>query len=500
MKNSIVRNSTILFALMLVSKVVGILREVVLAHFYGASSVSDAYIIAISSYTMLFSALSSAVTVSYIQHISTNEKKRDEITSKLIASVSIIVFLVSALICIFPNLFLNLFAVGLDEETKTLTTQMLYFILPVCFLLSVRYIFNGFLQTKGIFWMSGINNVITSVLVVVAIIVSSSNYLILPLGETVGIIVSFIVTLIIVRKHGFKFVKNKLLDITEVKPIIILMIPLFLGQLVQQFNVIVDKNFASMVGEGIISSINYANKVNILFSTFFVASITTVLFPSLSKLKTENIEKFKELGTKATKVVLMTAIPVAVAIFLLAEELIAVLYMRGEFNIADLKITSEILMIYSLSIPALSMNDLLNKQFYAMGNTKTPVILSVISLCVNIVLNFIWVKSLGYIGLATSTTISVTLLAIMLNFTFTKKYKINLFKNKVKDYIGVLVSSVVMGGTVVLVLTLFSSLSYLLVLIISAVIGVLIYVVGLMLFKDEDISTIKKSVMGRLKR
>ncbi len=497
MVNKFFKNTSILLILMIVSKVCGLLREIVLAHFYGASYISDAFVIVTATYTMLFSALSSSITVSYIQHTSKNSENQNSITTKLVMIVSLVVFAVSTIICIFPDIFVQLFAIGFDTRTIDVTVNMLYVFLPFCFLLSARYILSSFLQTKGIFWVMGSNNVITGVLVVLAIIFSNSNYLILPLGETIGIVLSFIFTLIFVKKKGFKFDKVKLFDFKPLKPIFLMMIPLFLGQLIQQFNVIVDKNFASMVGEGVISSINYANKVNILFSTFFVASLTTVLFPILSKHSGENKEKFNEIVKKSSKVIMMIAIPITIGIILLSEEIVTLLYMRGAFSYDDVKVTSEILMIYAIGIPALSMTDLLNKQFYAMGNSKTPVILSVGSLAINIILNFIWVENLGYIGLAISTTISVTILAISLMIKFAKDYGLNILKDNSRGFINIVISAVVMTLIVVISMMMTVNQTDIIILLVAVSLAVISYISIMFVLKDSDMMYIKNKILKK---
>ncbi len=500
MSDKIVKNASILFVLMFISKALGILREIALAHYYGASAISDAYILATSSYTMIFAALSTAITVAYIKYISHNNTKIIEITTKLTILTSLFVLIVSILICIFPNIYVQLLASGLDNKTTAIVTQMVRIIMPFSFLICARHVLSAFLQTKNNFFMSPISTILVNIFIIIAIVFSNSNYIILASGDSIGAIFCFFLTIVIIKKNGLKLQKINLLKISDIKPIISLMIPLFLGQLIQQFNIIVDKNFASLVGEGIISSINYANKINSLFATFFVASITTVLFPSLSKLSTNNKLEFSKLTAKSGKIILMVAIPVSLGILLLSETLISVLYMRGAFTKDDLQVTAQILMIYSLGIPALSISDLLNKQFYAMGNTKTPVILSIVSLAINIVLNFIWVHYLGYIGLALSTTISVILLQILLHNRFEKIYKLRDNMYTVQNYKPILLSSATMGIVIVVALFLTQSLADIFILAICGVLGIISYTFALLIFKEEEATSIKDKLLKRIRK
>ena len=498
MSKSLVKNSMLVIGIVVLSKMIGFFREIILAYFYGASSTTDAYVIVTSMYALFFSAISVSITTTYIQKISkiSVEKQRNIITSKLLIFTAGMVLLISVILCMVPNTVIKLFAYNLNDDAIKITINLMSIMLPFSFITTLQYILSAYMQSKNIFWFSGVALIVSNIFIILGIVLSGENYAILAIGNIVGTIICALLALIFAVKIGYRFKWNKSFN-EAIKDIFILGLPIFLGQLVQQFNVVVDKNFASGLGEGVISSINYANKVNTLFITLFVISITTVLFPSLSKLSIENKTKFKDISVQTAKIVSMFALPVAISIFLLSKDIIQLLFMRGEFNADNVKVTSDILMIYSLGIPALSLNEIVNKQFYALGDMKTPVKASVATLILNISLNFILVKSLGYIGLAISTTISVTLLFILLNYQFDKKYNINIIVENKSKFLKILLSSVIMFVVVAITKSLTTNLNSLFVISVCGIVGVITYFGILLLLKDNDVMQIKNFKIKR---
>lgn len=487
LKNKILSNSILLVVLSLFASCLGMLRDSVFAYFYGMSAITDAYSVATSAYSILFSVISASIATAYIQNVASidNKDEVNKITSSIILFAGLIVVGISALIYLNPKIYTILFAYGMNSETMQITAIMLRIIVPFCVLTTIRYIFGSYFKLSGIFWFDMIARFIGDIINMIFFALSKGNYIILAWGNSISVVLYTSLAIIIACKKGFKFsIDKKVYD--NVKKVILMALPLCLGQLVQNFNIIVDKNFASSIGEGMITSINYANKVNILFVTLFVASITTVLFPSLSKLSKNNKEEFNRLSVKTSKVVTTFSIPIAFAIFLLSQEIIKILFMRGEFTLENSIITSEILMIYALGIPALSLNEIINKQFYALGDMKTPVKASVISLLFNIVCNFILVSKFEHIGLAISTSVSVTLLFGMLNYQFYTKYRVNVLKNvKIKIFKS-MISAFLMGGAVWLLKYIVHINNDLIIICISGIIGITVYFVCMIMLKDEE--------------
>lgn len=495
-KNKILSNSILLVTFSLVASMLGMVRDSVFAYFYGMSAVTDAYSVANSAYLILFSVISGSIATAYIQKVATydDDEKINKVTSLVILFSSSIVFAISIIICIFPNLYTLLFAYGMSEETMQITATMLRIIVPFCAFTTIRYIFGSYFKLSQIFWFDMIARFLSDIINMIVCVISNQNYIILSLGNAISVITYTALAFFIAHKKGFRFKIDKNC-FTDVKAIILMAIPLCIGQLVQNFNTIVDKNFASSIGEGMITSINYAGRVKLIFVTLFVVSITTVLFPSLSKLSKSNKEEFNRLSIKTSKIVSMFAIPISFAIVLLSQEIIEILFLRGQFTLENATITAEILMIYALGIPALSLNEIINKQFYALGDTKTPVKSSVVSLLFNIVFNFILVSKFKHIGLAISTTISVYLLYFMLNYQFSKKYGVNILRKIKLKLLKTTISAIIMSVVVLILKNIIEN--NILLICFSGATGVIVYFICLYIFKDDELLEINFSKLKK---
>ncbi|MBQ4100861.1 MAG: polysaccharide biosynthesis C-terminal domain-containing protein, partial [Oscillospiraceae bacterium] len=289
-------------------------------------------------------------------------------------------------------------------------------------------------------------------------------------------------------KFGFSY--KPYIDVTDnsLKQIVGLIIPIFIGQTVFQLNTVVDKSLASNLPTGTVTALNYAFKLNDFFVSILIMSIATVIYPKLNKYAAEdNIKALKHtlyVSLARPSVVLM---PCMVGVMVLAHPIVKVLYGRGAFDAEDVELTSQCLVFYSVGMVTVGFRQILNKVFYSLRDSKTPMINGAIAVVLNIVLNLIFIGPLQHKGLALATSISSLLTVILLFANLRKKIGrlgimgllVNLFK--------MFVSALVMGFVIYFVnakLTdvmpdtlLFTILN----LVITTVVGMIVYFIGVMI-------------------
>lgn len=508
-KNNLVIASMVMLVFSIISKISGFLRELVFAYFYGASNITDAYIAATTISTTLFAGITVAVATSYIPIISkANEKNISKITSNILNTVILIVFSVSILGTIFIDQLIPFVAVGFEPEKREITAQMARIILPFSCVYSVSNILSSFLQFKNTFWTIGVSVVINNFINMIAFAVSGGNLNVLAIGFVMSWVMPAVFFLGVAIKKGYRY--SCAVDFKEdtLKTIIKLGIPIFLGQLVFQFNTIVDRNFASMLGEGTMTAMKYANQLNLFVLTIFVISITTAIFPTLSSLYSEEkIDEFKKISKNTINTVMMFVLPITIAFFILAKPIVELVFMRGEFDMDAAIITSNSLMIYAFAIPGISMNEILNKQFYAIKDTKTPVLASCISLGSNIILNFIFIEKFGYMGLCAATAIANSVLAIILYIKLNKKIGGFDTKNIIINLSKMTFASIIMGVVVKITLqTLsihtndFGTLGTIINLGVCAIFGALTYFLVILILKVPEVKTAIEFVKNKLSK
>lgn len=423
MNTRLISASLLILTIGIVGKIIGFFREVALAYFYGAGAITDAYITAITIPGVFLAGVTGAIVLAYIPLASSIESKEEisKTTSNLLNVSSIIIFLLSLLLSYKAEMVSQMFAYGFDENTLCMTTKIATIILPFFVFFSIKDILGAYLQSINSFFFIGVVNIIANVVIILSFVVSDKNITLLALGYALSMIISAIIVFFIAKRKELSFSPVLQIEDPNLKNILKNSIMIFGGSIVLQLNTIVDRNFASTLGTGLMSAMQYANKLNTFFITLFVISIATAIFPTLSQQANDDLPALKKTASGANNIILLFAIPVTVAILLQGNSIVELVFMRGAFSQESADITANALRIYALGLPALSLVEILNREFYALKDTKAPVVCSVVSISTNIILNFLLVKEFGYMGLALSTSIAAIILALLLFYKLHKK-------------------------------------------------------------------------------
>lgn len=504
-----------LMAATLIAKILGFGRELALASAYGASGTSDAFLVAMNIPAVIFSAIGTSLGTAFIPlYCDIDAKQGKKASLKFTNNVLNIVILMCLVVSFFGVVFtepiVKLFAVGFKGETLA---QAVYFtrvlILSMAFL-GMSYIMMAFLQVKENFIIPGLMSVPYNMLIIISIFASVMiNPNLLPWGTLFGLSLQFIFQYPFARKKGFRYKPTINLKDEHLKKMLWLIGPVLIGVAVTQVNAIVDRTIASTLVEGSISALNYATKLNQFVMGMFIVSISSVIYPMLSKLSTENNQKkFKESIVTAINVVILIIIPISVGAIILANPIVKLLFQRGEFDARATQMTAVALVFYSIGMLGFGLRDILGKIFYSLQDTKTPMINGIIAMFLNIVLNLAFVKytnmQLG--GLAFATSISSLVTIALLSISLRKK--IGAFGGK--NIITVLIKSMISA----LLMALVTKLSYNLMdsilssgfiqdaikLGISVGLGAIVYAFSIIVFRVEEVKLLVKMLMKKTKR
>ncbi len=153
----------------------------------------------------------------------------------------------------------------------------------------------------------------------------------------------------------------------------VIALPVILGVSVNQINVLVDKTLASQISVGGISTLNYASRLNLFIQGIFGLSISTALYPHVSKMAANNdMVGFKKSVGEACVGILLLIVPATVGAIIFAEQLVGLLFGRGAFDANAVSLTSSALVFYSVGMVGVALKDVLSKSFYSLQDTKTP--------------------------------------------------------------------------------------------------------------------------------
>jgi len=195
-----------------------------------------------------------------------------------------------------------------------------------------------------------------------------------------------------------------------------------IGISIDQINLMIDKTLASTIEEGGISALTYASRLNDFVQGIFVLSFVTVMFPYISKMVAQhNTEELKKSINEVISSVIIIVVPASVGIMILAEPIVKLLFGHGHFDKHAIEMTTKALFYYSIGMIGYGIREVLNRTFYSLQDSKTPMFNAGIAVLINIVLNIILSKYMGISGLALATSISALICSILLAIHLQRK-------------------------------------------------------------------------------
>ncbi|HEY4537377.1 MAG TPA: lipid II flippase MurJ, partial [Erysipelothrix sp.] len=201
------------------------------------------------------------------------------------------------------------------------------------------------------------------------------------------------------------------------KPMLIMAVPIILGASINQVNTVIDRRLATSISEGAVATLNYGSKISDSVYALFVTTITTVMYPALTKQAAKNdFDSLKATVTNIMNTVTLIVIPASIGMMVLSEPIVELFLGRGEFakDPNALSLTAGVMFFYAIGNIGYGLRDVLVRTFYALQDSVTPVISGVISVVINIALNIILSRRMGVSGLALATSISALFAVLVL--------------------------------------------------------------------------------------
>jgi putative peptidoglycan lipid II flippase len=493
----------------ILSKVLGFGREITLSYFYGASNISDAYLVSITIPNAIFGFVAVGIAAGYIPMYSNIGKNDGEIeANKFTNNLINILLTLCSIIIIFGLLYtpqiVKIFASGFTAETIALTVRFTRISLLAIYFTGVVSIFTGFLQIKNNYIIPALVGLPLNFFIIISIILSQkTDIIVLSIGFVIATASQVVLMLPYMRKSKYKY--KRILDIKDkyVTRMACIVMPLILGISVNQINVLVDKTIASRIAVGGISALNYANKINGFVLGIFVLSIVTVLYPIMSKLVAENnIEELKKSLSEAITGINLLVLPSMVGCIIFAEPIVTLLFGRGVFDLQAIKLTSSALLFYSIGMVGFGLREVISRVFYSIQDTKTPMINSALGMVLNIIFNIVLSKYMGIGGLALATSIAAIFTTLLLFISLRKKIGSFGMKKISISFLKMLIASAIMGMLSKLSFNYLnaSTLSQNLSLLVAITIGATSYFVIIYFMKIEDIDMIVGVIKRKLNK
>jgi putative peptidoglycan lipid II flippase len=457
MKTKIVNNLISFSSLTIISRILGFLRDMVIARAFGVSIATDAFFVAFKLPNMLRRITAEgAFTQAFIPTLSDyknkSKKEFNVFLNKVVTLLSVILLIIT-LIGIFASPWLiYISAPGFEYGSYqfNLASDLLKITFPYIFLISIVAMFGGVLNTFGKFAAPAFSPVFLNLSFIFAALFFNDFFdepiTVLAWAVFFGGVIQLLFQYPFILKLGWSPQLDFNLKDDGVWKVLKLMGPAIIGVSITQISLLINTIFASFLQQGSVSWLYFADRLMEFPAGVLGVALSTVFLPALSaSFSSKNYEEFNKLMNWSTRIGLLVSIPAAIGIAVLSLPLITTLFYYGKFSELDLVMTHKALFAYSFGLIGLIMIKVFAPIFYSQKNIKTPVRIGIITLFVTQAMNLILIPYFEHVGLALAISIGATFNAAML---FLAIKKMNDFKIESTTFIflmKVILSASMMG-------------------------------------------------------
>lgn len=459
---SVLKAAWIIAVVTIVSKLIGFVRDIIIANYYGATMVSDAYYYAyqIPSLSLILlggvgGPFHSATVAIFSKLIPNLQEKPSEHVNKLYSTfmtATIIFFLaLSAIMFIFPRQIMGLIISGGSPDMINLAATHLKIMTPLLVIGGIVGIYYGILIIYRQFMLPNLSPIIMSLAIIGVVIAAPSDQkgYALAWATTIGAILQLIIQYPNIRKLGYKLKPNfAFTNNPEFKEICELLFPAVLSSTVGQIHIYVDMFFTSSISEGAWTAIGYANRVFQFPVGILVTAFLVPLFPIFAKLVADkDYNGIKNYFNKGVGVLFFGAIPIIIGILVVGMDAVRLVFERGLFDEKATFMVTEALWFLSVSIIPYVFRDSITRVYYSFNDSKTPFVVAFSSIVLKLVLNYVLISKMhfGIGGITLSTSLVTLFNACVLGMFITKKMDMD-YKSLFINLLKMVVAGVITGG------------------------------------------------------
>lgn len=505
-KNNLAKSTVVVVIMLCLSKVFGLLREMLLAYRFGTSYIVDIYTICISLPSIVLAAFVSGVAQSYIPVASRIcEEKRKTFFNKCITMMLIVAFIVCVICFLFSDFIAGLMAPGFEGGESSLLSRSIKEIVFMIPFFTVFTLLCSHLAMKENFIVANFCDfIVTNTIVILSILlVTNNNLSFLVIGYDFAIVVStlLLVTYAIGKKE-FAYKPNFAFKDKDVGLIFKLAIPLGISLLTNQLNAMIDNAFASSLGEGVTSAMNYANKIQTIVLSLTTSIFMSMCYPRMNRYFAQGEDKDAMYYVKrGVAISCFVAIPTATFLFFYSDMAINLIFEYGAFSSQSTKVVAECLSYYAIGIPFYAMSAALTNALAGKQKQKRILKNTLLTVAFNILLNFVLVKMLAHKGLALATSLS-GVFSFTITFIDLKLLKLQCVdKTVITDIaknVGSLICALLCSFALTYILQSLISTKFLFIIIIA--VAVCVYFLTALMFKTDVLRWTKEKLFEIIKK
>ena len=439
---SVLKAAWLIAVVTIVSKIIGFIRDVVIANCYGATTVSDAYfyayqipalaIILLGGVGGPFHSATVAVFTKLIPSLKEKANAQVNALFNTFLTASFLLFSVMAvLFFVFSDQIMGFIISGTNHELIALASMHLKIMSPILIVGGIVGIYYGILISYREFILPNVSPILMSAVIIamITLVKHDTTGAVLAWATTIGALCQFVYQLPKIRQLGFRLKPNfDFFQNVQFKHICELLFPAILSSTVGQIHIYVDMFFASGLKEGAWTAIGYANRIFQFPVGILVTAFLVPLFPIFSKLVSQNdFTSIKRYFNKGVGVLFFAAIPIIIGILVVGYDGVRLIFERGAFDDKATFMVTQALWFLSFSILPYVFRDSITRVYYSFNDSKTPFAVAFSSIVLKFAFNYILVSKLhmGIGGITLSTSLVTLFNAVVLGILISKKIKLD---------------------------------------------------------------------------
>ena len=438
------------------SRVLGLVREILTAGFFGATRQLDAFYIAYTLANLSRQLLAEgALSASFVPVFSRTLDSEGKPKAKELAQQALFVLLCGGFFVVtvgifFAPFFVKIMAPGFDAVNRQLAVSLTRAMFPFLILISVAALAMGVLNSTGSFFIPAVAPALSNLVYILFLVLTYKKLSVWNLVAAVllGGFSQMLLQWYYCRKIELPlYPKLPQKDNSELKKMMGLFLPYAAGLSLNQINPVISRMLGSFLEGGSISVLNYADRVLQLPQGLFVIALSQAVLPMLSRQKTDDTEGFRVFMRDSLRINLFVVIPVALWLSLVSNEVIHLLFFRGAFNEWAWHATATALAIYSLGLPGMATGTLLLRGMYARSMPRTAVTVTAVTVCVNFIVSITLMKTFRYAGLAAASASAFSVASVYAAYALSKNIglKLGVFEKEWVMKVGASVAVMVLS-------------------------------------------------------
>lgn len=429
-RDKLVSQTMAVTLIILVSKGVGFIREMIMAYYFGRDWITDAYNSAYSLFYLPVLLFSSCITSTLVPLYMEKENAlgRDGANRFINNTLNVFLFfslIISVLMMIFAPGLVSIVYPGFSGECFDLATALSKIMYPALIFFVAGIVLSTLLNAQEHYIAAQLTGLPLSFALIFAAVFFSDSYGIH--AQAWGVVAAGVLQIVILcpalrKNYRYRFSLN--VSDPDFKRLMILAVPALLSMAVNELNHMIDRMLASTLNAGDISAMTYAFKLITFMIGVLVVPLTTISFSKMSKdAVRKDASAIIPHVHKSLSLLLFAILPIVMVAAVLSNDVIRLAYGRGQFDEESVRITGMVFMFYVVGVPFFGTRDLLNRVFHSLKDTKTPMIIAAVSMAANILLNLILRNIMGVNGLAFATAVAALLGVVLLFVTLSKRIK-----------------------------------------------------------------------------